>query len=110
MTENVSDVSRIAFGTVVDKHLRVGKVDATWDIVVFYHRFDEEVISLFRAVSPECFGVCHLFYGFMHRFDARRGQRTGYVSDAQSDDVLFRMCYFERIYPFRDVREQITAR
>ena len=79
-------------------------------IIVFDDGFDQEVISLFGAVSAESFGRCHLFDCLVHGFDTGFGQGTGHVTDPQPDDVPLRVRYFKSIDFLCYVREQIASR
>ena len=110
MTENVSDITRITFGAVVDKYFRRRKMDTPWSIVVFDNGLNQEIVSLFGTVSAKGFGRRHLFDCLVHGLDAGIRKGTGHIADPQPDDVLLRVCYFKSIDLLRYVREQVASR
>lgn len=97
MAEYVAYVSRIALGSVVDEDFLWAEMNAACRVIVFDNGINQKVITLFRTVSAECLGISHLIHCLVHRFDANLRQRTGNVSDTQTDDFFFRVRYPESI-------------
>ena len=67
-------------------------------IVVFDVGFDEEIISLLRAISMEGAAVGHFVCCLVYGFDAGWWQRACDIAYSQADEVLFGMCGPEGVY------------
>ena len=59
--------------------------------VVALQGFFQEIVTLFRAVAVEGFRFGHIVHCGVKGVDHRRSQGTGYVADAQTDDLFVRI-------------------
>ena len=92
--EDVSNITCVALGTIADKHLFAVELDAPRSEVVLDDGINEEVVTVFRTIAPECLAVGTFIHSTMHRLDGCIRQGTGHVTDAQTDDVrLWMFCF-----------------
>ena len=89
--EDFLDAGCICFGTVADEDFIQLQIDAPCFIIAVNDGLTEKIVTLFRTIAAEGFGLAHFIDGFMHRFDDGRGQRTGDVANAETDDVRIGM-------------------
>ena len=92
VTEKLGDVSCITFGSVRNKdriciHFHAVSFIISCDGISCF------CISLFRTVSFESSRLSHLVYALMKRFDGTFAQRTGNITDSQSDHRFVRMLF-----------------
>lgn len=104
--EDFLDAGDVCFRTVTDEDFVKIEVDASRFIVTVDDGLAEEVIALFRTVAAEGFGFAHFVDGFMHGVDDGRCQGTGDVTDAETDDIRFRMCFGVSFYFFAMVAKR----
>ena len=90
MTEKLSDVSGIAFGSVRDKD-RICIHIYTISFIISGDGISGLGISLFRAVTFESRCLSHLINTFMKSFDGAFAQWTGNITDTQTDYRFVRM-------------------
>ena len=108
--ENLLDVAGIAFRAVADENLIGIDLDAALRVVVLADRLDEERISLLRSIAVERLFLCHFIHSFMHCLDADLRQWLRDITDAQPNDVCFRMGFFISRDSACNFREKIAAR
>ena len=92
VTEKLGDVSCITFGPVRNKdriciHFHAVSFIISCDGISCF------CISLFRTVAFESSRLSHLVYALMKRFDGTFAQRTGNITDSQSDHRFVRMFF-----------------
>ena len=90
--ENVEDVAEVALCTVRDEDLIGGELYAV-GLVVADQRLVQEAVALLIAVAVEGLLLGLILNGCVQCVDNSRYQRTGYVTDAQTDDISLRMCF-----------------
>ncbi len=85
MTENIQNITAIAFGAVGDKYLIAGNIHAVFAIIVLRDCMTEKFVTLLRAVTSEGFPMCELIDRPVHCLDCRDRKRLGDVPDAAPD-------------------------
>ncbi len=96
--EDVTDVARVALGTVADEDLGAVELDATRGKVVSDDGIDEEVVAMFGTIPTEGLAISTFIHSTVHRLDGSIGQRSGHIANAQADDVRFGMLGFVGIH------------
>ena len=107
-SDQVTDVSRVAFGAVVDEYFVGTQVDASRQEVIFHNGFAQPGVPLFGPIAVESFARSHLFDGLVHGFDDGGAERLRDVTDAETDDFGVSMAHFEGIHALGDVCEQVV--
>ncbi len=85
MTENIQNITAIAFGAVGDKNLIVRDIHALFAVIVFRDCVTKKFVTLLRAVTAEGVPMRELIDRPMHRLDDRGGERFRDVPDAAPD-------------------------
>ena len=89
--EQAQHVGQVALGTVGDEDLILSDLGAAAGVVAL-NGLLQEGVALLRAIAVEAFLGTHLVGSVMHGLDHALGQRLGHIADAQTDDLLFRVC------------------
>ena len=84
-SENVQNVSRVAFRAIGDEHFIGG--DAEVDELVVDNRLAEKLVALLRAVAFERGAIALFIDGGMHRLAHGGGERLGHIADPATDDA-----------------------
>lgn len=103
--EDFLNAGNVGLCAVADEYFVDVEVDAARLVVAVDDGLTEEIISLFRAVAAERFGLAHFVDGLVHRFDDGRSQGARYVADAETDDVCFGVRFRKGFYFFRNRSE-----
>ena len=88
--EDVEDVAEVALCAVRDEDLIGGELYAV-GLVVADQCLVQKAVALLIAVAVERFLLGLILNGCVQRIDNSRYQRTGYVADAQTDNVRLRV-------------------
>ena len=89
--EQAQHIGKVALCTVGDEDLVLVQLGAA-ACVVALNGLLEEGVALLGAVAVEAFLGTHLGDGVMHGVHDALGQRLGHIADAQTDDLLLRVC------------------
>ena len=68
-TQDIAEVSGIAFRSVADKDFGLVEIDASRLVVVADYGVSQEIVTLFRPVAFECGGIGHFIHGLVHGLD-----------------------------------------
>ena len=71
--EDVTDIARVALGTIADKHLLTIQLDATSGKVVSDDGIDEEIVAMFRTIPTESLAIGTFIHSMVHRLDGSIG-------------------------------------
>ena len=108
-SQNLLDISRIALGSIVHEDLVGIEMNAARQEVVLDDSLTEEVVASFRTVAAEGSLYGHLIHCLVHRLDDGRAEGLGYITDAQTDNSLFRVGNLVSVYLLCDVGKQVIA-
>ena len=106
--EQAQHVGQVALGTVGDEDLILSDLGAAAGVVALDGLLQEGV-ALLRAIAVETFLGAHLVGSVMHGLDHALGQRLGHIADAQTDDLLFRVCLLISSHFVGNVHEQVAC-
>ena len=101
-------VGQVALGTVGDEDLVLVQLGIAACVVTLNGLFQEGV-ALLRAVAVEAFLGAHLGGGILHGRHDALGQRLRHVADAQTDDLLFGVCFLIGRDLVGNVHEQVAG-
>ena len=109
--ENIADVAAVALRAVGNKDFGGFKLHAVGAVVVFQNRLKQKILTVFRRIAVERFGVRHFFDRFVHRVNDRGRQRARYVADTEADDFagLFGVRLFVFAHLTGNARKQVAA-
>ena len=105
--KQVEDIAEIGFCAVADKNFIKRKGNTLFSIVSG-NFFFQEIISLFRAIAVKGFLDAHFSAGALQRFHNCRTKRKGYITDAQSDNIHFRVLLLKLCDLFADHGKKIA--
>ena len=108
-SQNLLDISCVALGSVVYEYLVGIEMNAARQEVVLDDSLTEEVVASFRTVASEGSLHGHLIHCLVHRLDDGRAEGLGYITDAQTDNSLFRVGNLVRVYLLCDVGKQVIV-
>ena len=106
--EQPQQVCKVALGAVRDKDLVLGDLGAAAGVVAL-NGLLEEGVALLRAVAVEALFGAHLLGSVAHGLHHTLCQRLGHIADAQTDDLLFRVCFLICSYLVGNVHEQVAG-
>ena len=109
-TEKLLKIPQIALCAVTDEDVRRIDLHATGGEIALRNGLTQKGVALFRAVAPEALGCGLLIHGLVQSRDDGRRQGAGHVSDAEADDLGFRVRPLESLHLVRDVGKKIAAR
>ena len=107
-SEDVAEVSGVAFCAIVDENLVGVDLDASWCEIVFDDGLAQELIAVLRTVAAERLGAAHLVHGAVQCFDDGGCQGSSDVTDAHADDGGFGVCLLIGCDFLGDVRKKIV--
>jgi len=101
-------IGQVALGTIGDKDLVLSQLGAA-ACVVALNGLLQERIALLGAVAVEALLGAHLSGGILHGGDHALCQRLGHIADAQTDDLLFGVCFLIGGHLVGNVHEQVAC-
>ena len=109
LVEQIQNVADVRLGAVGYKDLVQLQLGVAHCIVCL-NGFLQEIITLLRTVAVEGLLLALLVNGCMHGVNGNLRQRQGDITDAQTDDLLVRMCCGVVRNLLRNRGEQIALR
>ena len=104
------NITRIALGTIVDKHLVAIQMYSAWQEIVLQDSITQEIVALLWSVSTETLSGSHLVGGLVDSLDNGRCQWLRYIAYAQRNNIYFWVHGLKGVYLFCNVGEQIIVR
>ena len=105
--QDVAEVTRIALGTIVHKHLVGVNLHAPGREVVFHDGTAQKFVAVFRPVAPEGFGASHLVGRLVEGADDGGSQGACHIAYAEAYDRRFGICLLEGGHFLGDVGKEI---